>query len=423
MEKRGVPSVNVHPEPFVDDVRATGEKLGMPALRTVVVPTGAISDDEYSKIVQRIVDALTRPLNGQEKKTGRIVPPVPPRVALTGSLDEVEAYFYAHHWTDGLPIVPPTEEKVKEFLKHTKHAPDEVVTSSMYPEEWKATVEKVAAVGVMAGCRPEYLPVLLAVVEAWGKGAFASSARSVNSFSFPIVVNGPVRNEIGMNGGINAMGSSTDNKANATIGRFLRLAIINLGGSINGVNDMASQGGPGRFSFAFAENEERSPWEPYHVSMGYKREESVVTLFGGGWSHLGNAPELDKIAEGAARFEWPNGCTVLLDPQVAREYAAKGMSKQAVEQYVWEHATLTMGQFKTDHYYKSLVEPSLKGKEYYGDRDLWPASYLGLPDDAVVQVYPRRYVKVIVVGGETSPLAQAWKFGSSPSSVSVDKWR
>jgi hypothetical protein len=99
------------------------------------------------------------------------------------------------------------------------------------------------------------------------------------------------------------------------------------------------------------------------------------------------------------------------------------MSKQAVEQYIWEHATLPMKEFRTDHYYKSLIEPNLKGRDYYGEKGLWPSSYLGLPDDAIVQVYPRKFVKVLVVGGETAALAQAWKFGNHPSMASVDKWR
>jgi len=422
LEKRGVPAVYIVDEPFEEDVQVTCEADGMPYLRRVVVPhpCGSIPDEQLPEIMPKLVDALTRPLTEDETKIGIITPKEPPRIAVTGTLDAIQDYFYKHRWTDGLPIIPPTEEKVKEMLKGTSHSPDEIVTTTMWPEKWTVTVEKVAIVGVMAGCKPEYMPVLLAIVEAWGKGAFSSSVRSTNSFSFPVVVNGPIRNEIGMNSGIGAMGPC--NHANATIGRFKRLAIICLGGSWPGINMMGSQGNPSEYSFCFAENEEASPWEPFHVSMGYKPEESVVSIFSGGWSHLGNYSDLDRIAKGIATFEWPNGCTIIMDPMVARRLAEKGYSKQDVEEYIWSHATETMREFRARKYYKMFIEKILKGKEMYGEKYLWPRDYLDLPDDAVVPIYPRKYVKVVVVGGETNPFCQAWKF-AYPSMASVDKWR
>jgi hypothetical protein len=243
LEKRGIPSVYVVDEPFVEDVKITLEKEGMPALRTVVVPhpCGSIPDEQYPEIISKLVKALITPLTEKEKQIGAPVQRKLGRVAISGTLDEVQDYFYEHHWSDGLPIIPPTEEKVKEMLKGTSHSPDEVVTTYMWPESWMVTVEKVAIVGVMAGCKPDYMPVLLAIIEAWGNGKhFESTVRSTTSFAFPILVNGPIRNQIGMNAGGNALGPG--NRANATIGRFLRLAIINLGGSWPGINDMSSQG-------------------------------------------------------------------------------------------------------------------------------------------------------------------------------------
>ena len=297
-EKRGIPSVYIVDEPFVEDTKITLEKEGMPSLRTVVVPhpCGDIPDEQYSKIIPKIVDALTLPLTENEKKTGELTPKKMPRIALAGNLDEVQDYFLSHRWSDGLPIVPPTEGRVKEMLKGTSHSPDEVVTTTMYPESWTATVEKVATVGVMAGCKPEYMPVLLAMVEAMGKDLFRTNIRSTNSFTNATLVNGPIRNEIGMNAGINAMGPC--NQANATIGRFLKLAIINLGGSWPGINDMGSQGNVSKYGFCFPENEERSPWEPFHVSLGFQPEDSTVSVFYDGKAHFGNTVDLDRIAEG-----------------------------------------------------------------------------------------------------------------------------
>jgi hypothetical protein len=425
-ERRGVPSVNIVDEPFIDDVRVTCDREGMSSMRrlNVMHPCGHIPDEQLPETISKLVDALTVPLTEEERKTGTVVPELSPRIALTGTLDEIQDYFHMHQWADGLPIVPPTEERVQAFLSKTSHSPDEVVTTRFWPEELTATVEKVAIVGVMAGCKPEYMPVLLAIVEAWGKGEFSAIVRSTGSFSFPVVVHGPIRNEIEMNSGIDAMGPC--NQANATIGRFLRLAIISLGGSRLGINMMASLGNPTKCSFCFAENEERSPWEPFHVSMGYKPEESVVSVSGGGLSHVdGFVPTskgLDRIARGMATFMLIGGVVVMLDPMLAIELAEKeGYTKQDAEEYIWSRATDTMGNIRSMVTYESMIEPILKGK-VVGREDSWPAEYLDLPDDAVVQVYPRKGVKVMVVGGETNPAVQAWSFGF-PSMVSVDKWR
>src|SRR5262249_54687108 len=157
---------------------------------------------------------------------------------LQGTLAEVQTYFDEHHWTDGLPIVPPTEDAVAAMLKGTHHGKDEIVTRAMVPEGWPVTVEKVAINGVMAGAPPSAMPVLLAAVEAFGSGHFASSVRSTNSFSFMQIVNGPIAREIGMNAGTYALGPG--NRANASIGRALRLFIYNLGGGENGVNLMGT---------------------------------------------------------------------------------------------------------------------------------------------------------------------------------------
>ncbi len=166
------------------------------------------------------------------------------------------------------------------MLKGTSHRPEEIVTKAMLPQKWTATVENVAVNAVMAGCKPADMPLLLAMVEAFAKGGYASTVVFANSFSFMVVVNGPIAKAIGMNGDVNALGPG--NQANATIGRALRLFLTNLGGLNPGTNLMACLGNPSNYSFAFSENEEASPWEPFHVSRGFKKEESVVTIFTGG---------------------------------------------------------------------------------------------------------------------------------------------
>ena len=201
------------------------------------------------------------------------------RVELAEREDQQEAMF-ARGWSDGLPLVPPTPERVLAMLEGTSRAPDEVV-AVVPPDLAPCTVEKVAINAVMAGCKPEYLPVVLAAVEAACTDAFNVHGVLATTMGVGpvIVVNGPVRRAIGMNSGINVLGQG--NRANATIGRALQLAIRNVGGGRPGEVDRATYGNPGKLGFCFAEDEEGSPWQPLSVDLGAARGTSTVTLFTG----------------------------------------------------------------------------------------------------------------------------------------------
>lgn len=423
LEKRGLPGTVLHFEALESNTRATAAKVGTP-LRLIAVPdrTGALAEERIAAIAEAVVKSLTLPLAAAELQGGTRGFDQPPRFAVEGTLAQIQDYFYEQKWTDGLPIVPPTEENVAQMLKGTHHAAAEVVTQSMLPEGWQVTVEKVAINAVMAGCRPEYMPVLLAAVEAFSKGGFSSTVRSTNSFSFMQIVNGPIAREIGMNAGTYALGPG--NRANAAIGRALRLFIYNLGGGQNEVNLMGTQGNVGAYAFAFAENEKESPWEPLHVSRGYKKEESTITIFSGGWSHTGNMlhQDIERLARDIAYFQWPTGMMVLLSPAAAQQLAKQGLSKRDVEERIWKSATLTMKEFRNDHYYQRFIIPILKGREMGGKKYRWPAYYLDLPDDARVPVYPKDDVRVAVVGGDANAMMQGWVM-ASPSTASIDKWR
>lgn len=226
-----------------------------------------------------------------------------------------------------------------------------------------------------------------------------------------------------MNAGTNALGSG--NRANATIGRFLRLAIINLGGSWPGTNDMSSQGNTAKYSFCFPENEEQSPWEPFHVSIGYKREDSTVSIFHGCHTHLGNWPQLDRIAQGIVAYTIGNGVMVLLDPLPAKDLAEKGLSKQDIEEFIASQGVTTKKdiEFKQGHYYEDTVRAVQKAKLNPSQLQnfRWPINFLELPDDAIVKPYPREIVKIIVVGGGTNSFAQTW-LANLHSTANVDKW-
>ena len=419
LEGMGIPGVVLHFAALAENADKTREKLGTP-VRLVAVARNA--EARKTDISGQVADALTAPLTDAERRSGNAHQDAPPRVAAEGSLAEIQRIFDEQHWTDGLPIVPPTEEAVSAMLKGTHHAPDEIVTRAMMPEGWPVTVEKVAINGVMAGAPPAAMPVLLAAVEAFGSAHFASSVRSTNSFSFMQLVNGPIARELGMNSGTYALGPG--NRANATIGRALRLFIYNLGGGENGVNLMGTQGNVGSYAFCFAENEAASPWEPFQVARGFKREDSTITLFNGGWSHTGNMlhQDLKRLARDVAYFQWPSGMVALLSPPAANELAKAGMTKADAEQELWRNATLTMGEFRNDHYYQRFIIPILKGKEMNGAKNRWPASYLDMPDEARVPVYPRNDVHVVVVGGEANAMMQGWAMWGA-TTMSVDKWR
>ncbi len=204
--------------------------------------------------------------------------------------DPIEACF-DRGWSDGLPVVPPTPERVYAMLKGTTRSPQEVV-GKIPPDYGECTVEKAAINAVLAGCKPEYFPVVLAAIEAALDPDFGlHGVLCTTNFIGPVVmVNGPIARAIGMNAGVNALGQG--NRANATIGRALQLVVRNVGGGRPGEIDRATLGNPGKYTFCFAEDEDGSQWESYAVEKGFPKDASTVTLFVGD----GTAPIVDEIS-------------------------------------------------------------------------------------------------------------------------------
>jgi len=194
--------------------------------------------------------------------------------------DDPVELCYSRGWTDGLPVTPPTDERVLAMLKGTTRRSDEVI-GKMPPFLADCTVEKVAINAVMAGCRPEYMPVLLAALEAALEPVFTlHGVLATTYFSSPIIiVNGPIAKRIGMNSGINALGQG--NRANATIGRALNLIVLNVGGGRPGEADRSTLGAPSKYTLCFAEDESDPEWEPLSAARGLPRGVSAVTLFQG----------------------------------------------------------------------------------------------------------------------------------------------
>ena len=422
LERFGLPGVVLIYKYLEDDAVMSQDREGM-KIRYVDVPYpyADIPEEDKDAVVRRIDEALTKAPEGDELISGVRVPEPPARFACEGTWEEINDYFYEQGWTDGLPIVPPTEEKVAEMLKGTSHAPDEIVCTQMAPEGQKVTVEKAAINAVMAGAEPSYLPVILAACEIMGRSQrYHATSKSTNSFSYMQVVNGPIRDEIGMNSGVYALGAG--NKANAVIGRALRLALTNLGGAKVGVNLMGVQGNVSTYTFCFAENEEASPWNSLAEELGYGKDESVLSIITGGSAHSGNymfARGMDGIMRSIKAYESLSGWTLLLSPRRAQELAEAGYdTKEKVMDYLWHAASMSIGELKALGHFDRYIVRDIKGG---GGK--FPKEYMDLPDDAVVPMFPRSDINVVVVGDpEGTNVMQGWMMHGADS-TSVDKWR
>ena len=187
-------------------------------------------------------------------------------------------YFVEKGWTDGLPIIPPTEDLIVDMLRYTDRERDEVI-ADIPPNGGAATVEKIAINAVMAGCRPEYLPVIIAAIEAVVVPEYNLYGRQTTTHpgAHLVIVHGPIRNELDINCRQNVFGQGW--RANATIGRAVRLIMTNIGGGIPGITDMATHGHPGKYSYCIGEDEEGCPWPTFHADRGFDASTSAVTVY------------------------------------------------------------------------------------------------------------------------------------------------
>jgi hypothetical protein len=433
--KYGVPTVAVHTDKFDRVVRSVATTNGMPGLRQVFVPQPVMGKtaaelrayvdgkDPLSgrPVMQEVVEGLTRPFETADlgpvefdRSTPRLVEP--------DTAQNLEQLFLERHWTDMLPIVLPTEERVAAMLRGTRRKPGEIVgrmRPTHFREYWEYTVEKVAVNAVMAGAQPEHFPVILALA-ATGVSARGSSTSSLATMA---VVNGPIRREIGMNAGIGAMGPF--NHANAVIGRAYGLLSQNLqGGSVPGLTYMGSQGNSYAYNgVTFAENEERSPWEPFHVQHGFAATDSAVSVFGGCRSTaftLGlRETYWREHVRNMLRGMDPHGPpTLLLDPITARQFIDRGgfTKKDALIDWLYDTARMPAGEY-WDY---QLVQNYIYPRATFGEEP-WASKLTAAPDE-LIAMFRREDIHVVVVGGETNGY---WRIMGCTyqKTVSVDEWR
>ena len=329
------------------------------------------------------------------------------RIELEDEYETIQSWFLQQGWGDGLPLVPPTPSRVETMLAGTDLALDHAV-AELPPNYGAATVERVAINAVMAGCLPEYLPVVLAAVEAISDPAF--NLYAIQATTHPcaplVIVNGPIRAALGMNCSSGAYGPGW--RANATIGRALRLVLLNIGGGYPGVGDMSTQGAPSKYSYCVAENEEANPWQPLHAERGFSPDESTVTVLAGEPPHNINdhsgrsAEDILTLVAGAmavtgANNAYTGGQTLLaLGPEHAATIHQDGFSKADVVEWLSQRARVPLERYTHD----TLMER-------FGGVPDGPVPMVGGPDDLLI----------IVLGGPGKHTSWVPTFGGTTRSV------
>jgi hypothetical protein len=370
LEKLGVPTVYLTTSQFLEDARFSAEDNGVPKLRIIGLPADIYYSERITKerakpvaeaALEEMIDLLERPITDEEKQPKEDIENSE-TVQVSGedviaAVENLNQLFIDNEWADGLPVLPPTKERVQWMLTGTDRSPEEEI-GTISPRNGMATIEKIAINAVMAGAKPEYLPVIIAIVEGLADERFDELhfLTSTGSFNLVITVSGPIVKEIGMNPGLGLW--SYGNRANSTIGRAVRLAMINIGHLWPGVNDMALVGRASPHTFlVIAENQDFSPWESYHVSQGFKSEDSCVTLdvvggyspggrlsfYGGGAVALVSPEDiLESVIERWTEGRGPQRNILILNPEIARELNNRlGYTRESLQAYLAEQTKVT----------------------------------------------------------------------------------
>lgn len=419
-EKLGIPGVVVTTTGFTTIAKAAAKAEGLSDVRIAEYP-GAVGVHPEELVVEnvenvlfgRIVENLTRP-----RAAGASAEPAanarrPDPVVFEGSFEDVDAHFRRQEWSDDLPIVPPTLDKVEAFLRHTHHAPDARI--AVLPQaNLVATPLNIAANAVMAGCRPDAMPLLIAAVEAIADNRYNLNNIGTTWGVLPfLLIDGPALERFGIETG----GQLVSRGENRPLGRALGLIIRNIAGYRLGRNYMGTFGYP--MNFVIAENDAENPWDPYRVERGFGREDTTVTACGTvtwGWPpaiygtadktaaqtaleflslELTKKPCLARLAErGPNGFQ--NMITVMIAPPVAKALAGEGYTKQQIREYLYEHARVSYKELefvlKYGHSEAFTIPDAV-------ERGIYPREYLG-SEDRLLRVVPSPETIDIVVCGD-----------------------
>ncbi len=315
-------------------------------------------------------------------------------MSLADSLDEINGYFYEQGWTDGLPIVPPTDERVTNMLSGIAWRNADDVIGAVPPAMGRGTVKNIAVNAVMAGCLPEYMPVIVTALEALLEPPYGLHHRQTTTHAGAplMIVNGPVAKDLKINGGTGCFGPGW--RANSTIGRAIRLILINLGGAIPGEVDFSQHGHPGKYSFCIAEYEDANPWEPLHVERGFAKHDSVVTVVNAEAPHSSTENiQTDPIeimrtfastmaALGSNNVYSQGHPVLVLGIEHAAHIVAAGWSKQDIKMCLFEMARQPWGLAKNRGKSQGPFFPNWVDKKDDNSR----VPVVGHPDDLIVVV-------------------------------------
>jgi len=347
--------------------------------------------------------------------------------------DAINALMRDKGWSDGLPIVPPTEARVAAMLEYCDR-PWDVPIAKVAPRWGEATPLRLAANAVMAGCRPEYFPLLMLAIEAMCEEPLnLYGVQATTHLCAPLViVNGPVVRELNINCGHNAFGPG--HQANATIGRAIRLTLVNIGGAIPALGDMSTFGSPAKYTYLAAENEAESPWGPLHVDRGLPKEASAVTVIGAECLHNVNDHE-SLSAEGILMTIAGTLATtgnndvyyaaqplIIMAPEHAKTVAG-GFSKSEAKRFLQKHATLPMGKFSIENIERRL-KVTYKDRYANAGPDA-PVYAVQNPDDIMIAVIggAGKHSAVVPTFGATKAVTRALKTADGRLAKSVGEFR
>ena len=400
---------------FIPLARAQVSAKGLPGLPVVTVPhpIGGIPAATVAAKAEAIVESVLRALTVNPEAGAAAAGGPGQAVEAPGDIDEFQSWIMERGWGDGLPAIPPTPERVARMLSATRRRPEDVA-AILVPRLGRATIEVIAANAVMAGALPEHLPVILAAVEAVADPAF--NLQAIQTTTHPcsplVIVNGPIAPRLGIHAGGNVLGQGS--RANAVIGRALRLTLQNVGGARPGKEDRATHGHPGKYSYCMAENEAASPWESLSVERGFSSGESTVTVCGSEAPHNINdhaSTTPDAIVTTVASVMATVGSNniylggeplVVLGPEHAATAVSSGWSKDDFRRKVWEQSAVPLASFAQENIDRFAT--------------IYPEGFKDRPAGAVARAARDwRDIMVVVAGGAGKHSALIPTFGATRS--------
>lgn len=403
---------------FYAKARHDGRSLGLPDPRIAVFthPLGGLSDPQVIDRAAQLYESLREQLARTPARSEPSAAAQAQRLRAPADPAELQAWFFERGSSDGFPVIAPTPEAVARMVEGSGRGAQDLI-GIVPPRGGMATVEQIAVNAVMAGCRPQHMPVLLTAVAAMLEPRF--NLASVQATTHPVapllIVHGPIATRLEMNAGAGAFGPSA--MANAVMGRAVRLILWNIGGAVPGTVDRSTQGSPSKYSFCMAENIEASPWGPFIAERGLDAQASAVTVFGAEPPHNvndhehGDAAGILRVAADVLRtlgsntwfiaWQGRKELMLILGPEHAASIASSGWSRRQVREYLFEAIA------------RRRDELALGGM--YGMRD-WPPQLEALASEALVPAVPSPDdILVLVAGGQGKHSAALPSFGATVS--------